>query len=411
VTAPERFWSCHRRRLSGRPPPAAVAIWPAGVYCGTARCQKGDLVLTSVRPARSELSQPALKTQNEGIMATATRFPDALAYAERYWRIPCHDDKVFGYGRVVEIAEERRHFKLSDADWRAAFLTYLSGEGYSEGLFFVPRAEYQETKSKITEYSDYRFICSWDDHRPDFLDNDPKHQPRYTGLDDCANFVSHCLAAQHIHVASENVGILIANLRRRHDTKTLARKVIPERAKLIVNSGIVKPGDLIFYGIPDEDRHSSIYLGAGQVATHTWSDHAKLAKSPNDWTIHLRDPRHKLVTVIHFSFDDARNLSSSTMIGWWTVTWMGQIYYYHFDAKGHVGYVRHQPGKSLSVFPHNQVGYWFETFADVKICWTMTGTFEVFPLSTARFADRNLLIGKSNGQDGLRAVRGINNGQ
>lgn len=362
------------------------------------------------------------------------RFGDARDYADSHWYLPCHDNIVVGFSKKIIIADEYRHFGVSPADWMPVFLRYpraptpASPAGSAEGLYFIPRTDFDLDKlidhnvslhlhggGTMALFPRRHFICSWFDRD---LDTEGGARPRWTGLDDCAHFLSMCLKMENIDVANDYVPTLVANLRRRHDTKALAVLTDKDRARVIIKSGIVKPGDTIFYGNKTDNVkhwHSSLLIGHdfsghGQVATHTFANHAKVQQKDTyfDWSCNTNSTQHPLVTIIHFSVDDPKNLAVSPMLGWWTVTWQGETYYYNFDSHGHVGYLRTRPGKG-QIFSYPDArgswGYWFESMTDVKICWTETGTFEIF--AGPRSAATTSLAGTSNGIPGLVALRGV----
>jgi hypothetical protein len=260
-------------------------------------------------------------------------------------------------------------------------------------LFFVKRSWTREKlmgvnfqQSGIPE-TDRRVICTWFDSGPSF----PGAQ---WGLNDCAHFVSECLAAANMKsVADPGVPNLMKNLQNLPNTKTLANLVTVAGAARVMKTGLVKPGDVIAYGGKNNQYfphgHSTIYMGGQAVANHTRFNHPDFKGTEggrDNWKRYTIDSRgHPKVTIVHFSDDDPPPSFASSMSGWWEVTTApGQVYYYHFDRDGHVGWTTQEPANKTTYLgvPQTNRGYWFETATDhLTICWTSSGGVEQFDIT------------------------------
>ncbi len=69
----------------------------------------------------------------------------------------------------------------------------------------------------------------------------------WDGLADCAHFLSRCLTAGGFAIREISVPKLVAHLTARGDTKVLAERVSRERGQGIVDTGILKRGDMLGY--------------------------------------------------------------------------------------------------------------------------------------------------------------------
>src|SRR5262249_49354616 len=131
--------------------------------------------------------------------------------------------------------------------------------------------------------------------------------PPYTGLNDCAHFVSECLSKAGVNLGGViQVQPLVESLRGRNDTKTLAYLVDLEKARRMIRSNqgngifygsIVRRGDIIAFGKDGQHMHSSLYLGNEQITHHAWVNHSK---KPNH---QHRDP----VTRMNQNWEDEAN--------------------------------------------------------------------------------------------------------
>jgi hypothetical protein len=241
----------------------------------------------------------------------AGRFAAALKYADNFWFRPCDDNVVHTNHGPINVTLEMHKLSMDDGNWQSAFLIYTSlrrGDN-NDGLYFIPSSISQHLianhNSSRFGYGDRsgtvdfiafprrKFICSWDDiGGPDteMLPGGPGQKAIYSGLNDCAHFLTSCLAAQGIKLGNRiNVPKVVTELRARSDVKTLAYLVESAKADRIVksdlsdpNNSLMKPGDVIFYGSSSEQHHSALFVGSGKtregiVATHTFSNHKPMS--------------------------------------------------------------------------------------------------------------------------------------
>jgi len=369
---------------------------------------------------------PGLVIPDEEVARIMGVFPDlrkAIEHANIYWPGPCQDGIVWTKNQPIVIKNEFAKFKLSPMEWEPVFLNYHAfGELVREGLYFVCLSQ-ADLASRIqngfdaSAFSDRYFVCSWRDAGKDVDPGSINGSPPYTGLNDCAHFVSECLSKAGIPLAATDVDTLVSALGSgpvAHHTKTLAFLVSKDRAQRIIQNNlgtaffsevpsILKQGDIIAFGNDKKMHiHSTLYLGNEQITHHTVVNHSA---KPNHQNV---DPKTKLkqnwefesngvhprVTIIHFSSaSDLPNPQSET-IGWWKVTWSAQPaspFLYFFQKDGRVWWVRSRRESPLP----NQHGYWFETAADLRIFWTSSGSYEVYDLP-GWSARNNTLKGKCN---------------
>jgi hypothetical protein len=354
----------------------------------------------------------------------------AIQHAKRYWSEICEDGTVVTKVKRIVIQDEYKNFKLDPSKWMAVFLKYETPDDKttsSEGLFFVEKSDTRaalsvrkQTRFWVHNFDNrdgsrgWHFICSWRDAGKDNIEWGI--EPLYTGLNDCAHFVSECLSKAGLaKVGSTDVGELVGNLRKA-GAKTLCQLVDKDRARRIMQADILKPGDVIAFGTSDKKLHHSVlYLGDEQIAMHTYINHPDYDNNPNpvqrdpntrklrNWEMASNDS-HPLVTIMHFPFED-KQLANSPRVGWWKVAWKGEEYYYYLYGDGRAGYVKNPPKttKQPLISPQS-TGFWFETGTNMVICWTSTGSVETFPLFP-QFRMTGTIDGKWNDIDPLSAVR------
>ena len=314
---------------------------------------------------------------------------DVVTYANNYWYRPCKDGKVWLANQPISIANEIARRRLSPGDWVGALLTYagLSKPDRNgtrdpwmlEGLYLVKMADEPRLRSdqKAASYPDAIMLASWYDHA---MDDNLTNPPPYNGLNDCAHFVTECLAAGgETKLRTVSVPALLNSLTAHSDTKTLARTVDKEGAQHIIDAGLLKEGDvMIFSKTTSSPGHSTIYLGGGDMAMHTYSNHKNSTTWHGSWTGSMT-AEHSLVTLIHWNEGDVYTASSDGVLGWWNVMWRGVTYYYFFQKGGRVSYsktaptnVKNPPALALGK------GWWFESSSGVDIAWTSTGSHESF---------------------------------
>jgi hypothetical protein len=350
-------------------------------------------------------------------------FRDAIkSYSDKYWFTACADGLVWTANQPINIAAEiAKRPQCKTGAWSAAFLLYetVGGAVVYEGLYLIPSSKLGGVKTEVLakNYPSRIILCAWADNPTPLnagkapLDaNAPYH-----GLNDCSHYVSQCLKAGGIHVETLGAPELFSLLRARGDTKTLALTVGKDTAQRVLDSGVLKCGDvLIFSSTPTVHRHAAIYMGKftgeHRITMHTHANHSD-KNDPNSsdaWTDSAH-AGHPLVTLIHFA-DDSPSFLSSLVTGWWVVSWRQKTYYYFFESNGRIHYLTNKPS-SLSVKPisnRDQRGYWFEGAAmKVNIFWTTSGSVEVMECGTLNAVVTSPIVvkGKWNGAEEIEYTR------
>jgi len=310
----------------------------------------------------------------------------AAAHADTFWFRPCADDTVWTKTRAISLSQEARSFNKNPAEWVGRFLFMDDGAFLTEGLYLIPavRASLGELRAKgfrSDEFSDRKFICSWYDAG---ATDDDGLKPKYHGLNDCAHFVSECMKAAGLGaVATTSAAQLVANLRARADTKTLALNVSRSAAKRIVNSDVMTPGDVIAFSDGSRFRHTTLFLGDKKIAMHTNINHPTLnvirnVEEGENW-MKSANTTHPLVTLIHFNYRDLDPALASWLPGWWEMVTGGRPFFYHFTATGKAAWTSQRPSALNS--PPTQpggTGYWFvNSEGDVNVCWRDTGSLDI----------------------------------
>lgn len=324
------------------------------------------------------------------------------------WMVPCKDGLVWVYydaiNTKVQIAKQKQATKK---DWAAAFLQYSDPTyGTLEGLYLIPAADLAKVKSGQLGaglYPDRKMISSWyDKSDKNNLNAEVLAQkPEYNGLNDCAHFVTQCLAAGDIHVETTGVPTLFNSLRGLPDGKTLAKMLPASAAENIIKSKVMKKGDVIIYSEGNSHHHSVVYVENGQISMHTWANHPNHPTLKGNWKGSATTD-HPLVTLIHFGRDDTKIPADSAMLGWWNVQLRGATYYYYFDKSGHVGYTRQMPANlKQPLHAPTGRGYWFVEPNQISICWTDTGSFETLAVRPPQIDTH--MEGKWNAVDNLIA--------
>jgi hypothetical protein len=309
----------------------------------------------------------------------------ATAHADNFWFRPCADDTVWTKTRPINLAQEARAHGKNPGEWVGRFLFYDAPVGESEGLYLIPAAEATLGAIKARGFRADRFptrifLCSWPDSHKEV---ESGLTPKYTGLNDCSHFVSECLKAGGLGaVGSTTAAQLVANLRARADTKTLALNVPKAVARRIGNSEIMAPGDVIAFSNGVRFRHTTLFLGDRKIAMHTSANHPSMGvfateEKGENW-LKSANSSHPLVTLIHFNHADRDPARAPWLPGWWEVTINGSTFFYHFTATGKAAWTSQRPS-SLAVPPGQAggQGYWFvNSDGNVNVCWRDTGTLD-----------------------------------
>jgi hypothetical protein len=348
-----------------------------------------------------------------------------LRYAQDYWMTPCDDGFFYSYtaggGRVVirEVHNRlRRQGKLPDPDnWQAVFLPDLPRGGLGERACFI-----RPNPQAPILFEQHRVVVAGVELEDSFIpppelsgrfDVVPFHEDH--GLVDCAHFISKCLSAGGIKVNHAGVPELVQTVRNLPDTmtRTLGLKVTRERGDRIMDSGIMRPGDLIAYWKPIEFLgtigygHSAIYVGIDadtqqdpesllnqgprqgrhRITCHTVSRFGT-AFYDDSWYLQ-QGPGHSY-TLIHFvDPEDAIPTETANLLkDWLAVDHAGRTEYYRLHGNGNCEKSTQapKPGKPARILP-NDHGYWFVRRDEVFTFWPQLGQVDQFDLTELAAGD------------------------
>lgn len=325
----------------------------------------------------------------------------AVEYANQHWDIPCDDNVVNHIPFTTLLAKEMS--KLANpSEWKPFFLRTSSwrpnrAAEIEEELTLVRNRTRNELLA--IKYDSLRIPAS-----------DKIALWGWKGLLDCAHYVSRCLTFAGIKTQTIGVSDLIKLLTDRHDTKALAVGVPRERAKRILDAGIMKPGDVIAYFQDGKYEHSALYMGMNPAKQHSITCHT-MSRHPDfdgDWICNQRFD--DAVTLVHFSDDDLRQ--SSSMLGWWKITGWGQPYYYYFSDDGKVGYTSIPPTRlTVPLLNPEGKGYWFaQPGGEYIACWTKSGSVERWTIDPVNpnSKERSFQNGKWNDSWPFKGTKLIN---
>ena len=177
-------------------------------------------------------------------------------------------------------------------------------------------------------------------------------------------------------------------LQARAYTKTLAERVDRAAGQRIVDSGILKAGDMLGYfnidpqgdyGGAPQYSHSTMFVGKiataddGRITCHTKSRFAGLSPHEDRWWLSAS----YTYTFIHVGMDDPRPTAS--LAGWWRVPYNGTTYYYLVAADGHARWTSEAPTSSTARLDVPEgTAYWFQQGPNVTFTWRRSGTVEVW---------------------------------
>jgi hypothetical protein len=283
----------------------------------------------------------------------------AIAYATKYWRRVCDDNLVYiGTGRgVVSIDEKRKKWNAPKEDgWEAFFVK--DGQGAEQVVFkqIVNNVEVAtNNKPIVTEADD---------------------------LEDCTHFISRCLFHEGVPIhQTPNANTLIVSLMRASYTKVLAKQVHHEEGQKIIDSGLMKPGDVIgiyrdktstHHGMKNRYGHSMMYTGSanslnndpaslgigetGGITCHSSCRYGGLTQrvmGDSDDMWYIGEEIGETYTLIHFTLDDPP-LKAGPLYGWWKVEQGSATWYCFVALNGAAHAVRIAP-RSKHQHPHNAV--------------------------------------------------------
>ena len=333
----------------------------------------------------------------------------AVNHANNYWYKPCLDGVVWTKSKGINVEQEAVRFGKDPQRYVGRFLLYDAVDGQREGLFLIPAADahlgFLKAKGfDAGNFDDKVFLCSWSDDGRDIYAG---QTPPYTGLNDCSHFVSECFKQAGVAVWALSAVQLVANIRRRADTKTLCYQVDKEAARRIINSNLMTPGDVIAFSFDGLFRHCTIYLGGRAIVMHTplnhphgpWKRETDSA-GQNNWEASAHE-NHPEVTLIHFGHRDRDPLTVGWIHGWWEMSLPGgEVLFFYFGPNGKASYVSKRPTR-VNAPPEAPEGkaYWFGMPGeDVLVCWKDSGTLDRVFLAGEQMS------GTTNGEP-LKGVR------
>lgn len=287
----------------------------------------------------------------------------AIDYARRFWNRPCDDGVFWLTSHAIDVAKKRIELKAPASDgWEPFFVSGGTRPGDDP-----EQAVFQRTVGGVVES---KLIQEW------------------AGLADCAHYLSKCLQAGGIKVSELGVGSLVNTLQARADTKTLAEKVSKDRGQRVVDSGILKEGDMIGYfnvdpagdyGRAQSYTHSTMYAGkldatdAGRITCHTVARFPGLSWVNDQWWLH--DGYN--YTFIHFGDDDPPSAGTTTSLpGWWKVEYGSRMEYYYIYKDGRARYTLKAPTSNRELHAPEGTAYWFQGTGKITFIWRKTGTVE-----------------------------------
>jgi hypothetical protein len=298
----------------------------------------------------------------------------AIDFARSHWDTVADDGVFWLSSEAVSVEAKRVQLGAALRDgWDFKFVTYLDAGKLAE-------------KAVFAKGSAEKLVQDW------------------AGLADCAHFLSRILRAGGITGAeSLSVPRLVEILQQRADTRTLAERVNRSQGQNIVDSGVLKPGDVIAYfniaadgdyGGSRSYSHSAIYVGkvgrtgtipTGRITCHTISRFGGLT-SPlvsDEW--HLGSS-HYAYTFIHFSDDDSAPAllvkAAPLFVGWWEVSVpAGKPVFQLNDSTGRSYFTTTRP-KSSRTGPSGDRAYWFATSltapVSISVTWRGDATVDVW---------------------------------
>jgi hypothetical protein len=297
-------------------------------------------------------------------------------YATEHWFTPCHDNHLYSYVKgTVNVDNERARLKtqgkLSGDGWKAVILPAVEGgklvEGKERGCFIRPNPTGgQEILANVKPPQ----LAGKFDIVP-FYEVAGKHD----GLVDCAHYVSCCYTAGGVKINHPGVPELVHDLRARADTRTLGLEVPLVSGQRIMDSGVMKVGDLIAYVHEDPKTkqrgysHSAIYVGLGSGRTHRITCHttARFKESFFDDTWNITTDKDWRFTLIHFADDSyppiIKPLRFRVLMGATPELW-------EFRANGKI--VRARAGRGFGATAGDN-GYWFLRGFTIFVFWPRTG--------------------------------------
>jgi hypothetical protein len=300
----------------------------------------------------------------------------AVDYARTHWQTNCHDGviSIIGAPSISVEAKKREMGLTPPAAWSVKLQPFTHPDARGFPVNELEGATFVGPGGATTMFQ------GWD------------------GLGDCAHFLSRCLTAGGIRdLRTDWVPFVNSFLRNLSFSKTVGGEIPADRAKRIVDKGVMKKGDVILYIAPPGGElgggyvHSAIFVSDSTISCHTKS------RFDESWDAPHKDENFTY-TLIHFGHDDPINPQDSKLSGWWEVTWRSDSYFYFFE-RGRVWYTKSRPTSTARPFTKDSGYYFGRLTSTFLICWTGTGTVEDFTMG----ADEQSLTGKWNDVDALVA--------
>lgn len=206
-------------------------------------------------------------------------------------------------------------------------------------------------------------------------------------LEDCAHFLSQCLKAGGLRIREQwSVQMLVNELRAGEDNsaapiaKTLAEKVPHAAAKAIVDSGLLKIGDLVAYFHDGRYAHCGMYAGhhngTARITCHTKSRFPGMTPPQVNDAWDLGTPL-VLFSLLHIPrTSESTPARSATLAGWWRLMRPAMTEFYFVRADGRAIRTSEEP-KSLKapvkLAASDSRGYWFEERVGATFSWRRDG--------------------------------------
>jgi hypothetical protein len=296
----------------------------------------------------------------------------AIKYAQTYWTSPCKDGLLGTAIGHLRIADFRARLHAPEQDGWAALFVRDRSKGIETGVF------------RKTGETDKQFQ-GWD------------------GLEDCAHFLSQCLRAGGATIPTEfGVQGLVNALQALPDTKTLGERLGDAAGQQIVDSGVLRPGDMLGYynntggEAKREYSHSAMYVGDNGITCHSICRFRGLGDSSDDeWNLGSGELTY---TFIHFSGDDTppTAVTLNTLVGWWKVDITGKTFFYNVLRNGVAHRSDTPPRNRNAVLPPGGISaYWFQQANQVVFTWKQSGNVDVWTFDNAAKTYRVTINGMS----------------
>jgi hypothetical protein len=289
----------------------------------------------------------------------------ALGFAEDFWNRPCrsasHPEGALGLSEAHDVSVDRFWDKKKTPPDKFELRFVFNDKKDRDDLLAVPKPGAGQLNAVPV------------------VDGEK--------LEDCAHFLSECLIAGGLRIKEQwSVPMLLMVLRESPVPKTLAEKVSRDVAQAIIDTGLLKPGDMIGYFADGGYQHSAMFTGKlntqngadeGHVTCHTKSRF--MGKTPqgvaDKWF--LSNPDYQF-TLVHVP-DDAETHRSSLadkLIGWWKVEQRSTTLFLFVAPDGTAVRTATVPknGRAPIIGRSDSSGYWFAGAIEAKFCFRTDGS-------------------------------------